>query len=120
MSDFGMANQVATTLTPAERAAVDELVAGARAILGDEIRDVRLFGSRARGEGTADSDVDVALVVTAEGRRRRREVQDLAFDIGLRRGIALAPLVVDEAVLAEMRERELRFALDLEREGIPL
>jgi uncharacterized protein len=120
MSDVRSANRIATALTPAEQAAVDELVAGARALLGDEIREVRLFGSRARGEGTADSDLDVALVVTSEGRRRRREVQDLAFDIRLRRGIALAPLVVDEAVLAEMRQRERRLALDLDREGIPL
>jgi predicted nucleotidyltransferase len=120
MSALRSASLLAAALTPAEQEAVNELVVGARAILGAEIRDVRLFGSRARGEGTADSDLDVALVVTAEGRRRRREVQDLAFDIGLRHSVALAPLVVDEAVLAEMRQRELRFALDLEREGIPL
>jgi uncharacterized protein len=120
MSGFRGADQLAEALTPAEKAAVDELVAGARAILGAEIRDARLFGSRARGEGTADSDLDVALVVTAEGRRRRREVQDLAFDIGLRHHVALAPLIVDEAVLAEMRQRELLLALDIEREGIPL
>lgn len=114
------ADRPTPALTPAEQAGVSELVAGARAILGDELREVRLFGSRARGEGTADSDVDLALVVTAEGRRRRRGVQDLAFDIGLRLGIALAPLIVEEGVLADLRQRERRLALDLDREGIPL
>jgi len=99
---------------------VDELVAAARAQLGGEIHDVRLFGSRARGEGDADSDVDVALVVSATGRARRYEIYDLSFDIGLRHGVALAPLVIEEAVLADLHRRERRLAMDLEREGIPL
>lgn len=111
---------LAGRLSPAERAAVDELVVAARARLGSELRDVRLFGSRARGEGTADSDVDVALVVTAAGRARRYEIYDLAFDLGLHHGVALAPLVIEEGLLADLHRRERRLALDLEREGIPL
>ena len=106
--------------SPAERTAVDELVTAARSQLGGELRDVRLFGSRARGEGDADSDVDVALVVSAAGRARRYEIYDLAFDIGLQHGVNLAPLVIEDAVLADLHRRERRLALDLEREGIPL
>ena len=117
---MGVPDPLASRLTPAERAAVEELVAAARAALGEDLGAVRLFGSRARGEGTEDSDLDLALVVTPAGRRRRHEVYDLAFDIGLRHGVALAPLVVEEGLLAQMRQRERRLALDLDREGIPL
>ena len=114
------ADPLAGRLSPAERAAVDELVAAARSRLGGELREVRLFGSRARGEGTADSDVDVALVVTSAGRQRRYEIYDLAFDLGLRHRVALAPLVIEDERLAELRRRERRLALDLDREGILL
>jgi predicted nucleotidyltransferase len=107
-------------LTPAELAALDEFLANARAALGAELREARLFGSRARGEGTSASDLDVAMVVTAAGHRRRREVHDLAFDSMLRHGVVVSPLVIEEGVLADLAARERRLALDLEREGILL
>jgi predicted nucleotidyltransferase len=114
------ASSRAAWLTPAESVAIDEFVAAARSLLGAELRDVRLFGSRARGAGTVDSDVDLALVVTPAGRARRHEVYDLAFDTGLRHGVQLAPLVLAEPLLRALRERERAIALDLDREGIPL
>jgi predicted nucleotidyltransferase len=107
-------------LSPAERAAVDELVSEARVALGDDLREVRLFGSRARGDSDESSDVDVALVVTEAGRQRRSVIQDLAFDLGLRHGVSLAPTVIEESLLAELRSRERRFALDLDEEGLAL
>jgi|ERR1051325_116588 predicted nucleotidyltransferase len=113
-------DRLAGRLSRAERTAVNELVAAARAQLGGEIHDVRLFGSRARGDGHADSDIDVAVVVSTAGRARRYEIYDLAFDIGLRHGVNLAPLVIEDAVLADLHRRERRLALDLQREGIPL
>ena len=108
------------TLTPAESAAIDEFVAAVRSLLGEELREVRLFGSRARGEGTAESDIDLAVIVTSAGRARRREVYDLAFDLGLRHRVQLAPAAITETQLADLRARERRFALDLDREGTRL
>lgn len=107
-------------LTPAEHEAVTELVDSARRALGPHLHEARLFGSRARGEGSKDSDVDIAFVVTPEGRQRRGEIYDLAFDIGLERGVALAPFVISEDVLEGLKARERRLAADLEQEGIPL
>jgi predicted nucleotidyltransferase len=107
-------------LTPAESVAIREFVAGVRSLLGIELREVRLFGSRARGEGTPESDVDLALIVTPEGRARRHEVYNLAFDVGLRHGVQLAPTVITERQLADLRARERRFARDLDEEGTRL
>jgi len=107
-------------LTPAETSALAEFVPAARRALGAELFEIRLFGSRARGEGSDDSDLDVALVVSAAGRRRRYDVYDLAFDIGLQHDVALAPLVIDRAHLDDLRGRELLFPRELDREGIVL
>lgn len=107
-------------LTPAEQAAVSEFVSTTRRALGADLLDVRLFGSRARRRGTDESDVDVALVVSAEGRRRRYDVYDMAFEIGLRHGVDLAPLVIEEVVLDRLRSRERGIATDIDEEGIPL
>jgi len=93
---------------------------GVGSLLGAELRKVRLFGSRARGEGTAGSDIDLALIASSEGCARRRNIDDTAFDVGLRHGVQLAPTAISEAQLAKLRARERRFALDLEREGTRL
>jgi hypothetical protein len=107
-------------LSASEQTAVREFLDRVRAMLGPEIREARLFGSRARGEGHEHSDVDIALIVSPAGRARRHEVYDLAFDVGHTHGVELAPLVIEDRRLRELRARERRIALDIEREGIPL
>lgn len=81
---------------------------------------MRLFGSRARGEGSSHSDIDLAVVVSEAGRARRRAVYDLAFDVGLAHGVQLAPLVIDEQRLDALRARERLIARDIDVEGIML
>ena len=107
-------------LTPAEDAALAEFVRAARARLGAELCDAVHFGSRARGQGDEDSDLDVALIVSAAGYACRRELHDLAFDIGLAHGVMLAPTVIEKARLDELARRERRFAAELARDGIRL
>jgi hypothetical protein len=107
-------------LAPCERRAVEAFLAQVRRILGPELREVRLFGSHARGDAHPDSDLDLALLVTAQGRARRYQIYDLAFDLGLEHGVELAPLVIEETLFYHLRARERRIAMDIEREGIPL
>jgi predicted nucleotidyltransferase len=108
------------TLSASESAALREFIAAARAVLGPELREARLFGSRARGEGHEHSDLDVALIVGAGGRAQRRALYDLAFDVGLAHGVELAPVVFEERQFQELKRRERLVALDIEREGIAL
>ena len=49
-------------------------------------------------------------------REERREILDLAFDVGLASGLALSPLAQD----SRQWRRDLPLALDIEREGAPL
>lgn len=107
-------------LSPTERAAIDAFVTEARRRLGRELFEVRLFGSRARGEGDEDSDIDLALIVSHEGAGLRGGLLDLAFDLGLQYPVRLAPFVVERSRLELLRQRERRLALDIDREAIPV
>jgi len=89
-------------------------------MLGAELKEARLFGSRARGAGHEYSDLDIAVIVSNGSRGRRHALYDLAFDVGVAHGVELAPVVFEERQLQELRERERRIALDIDREGIPL
>jgi predicted nucleotidyltransferase len=107
-------------MSASERAAVQAFLDGAREMLGPDLREVRLFGSRARGQGHEHSDIDLAVIVTDAGRARRHALYDLAYDIGLAHGVELAPLVLGERRLVELRARERLIARDIDVEGIPL
>jgi predicted nucleotidyltransferase len=108
------------TLSASEAAAIQAFVQAARAELGSELRDVRLFGSRARGQGHEHSDIDIACIVGRTGREQRHVLYDLAFDIGLAHGVELAPLVIDESRLRELRARERLIAHEIDTEGLAL
>jgi predicted nucleotidyltransferase len=108
------------TLSASETAALREFLAAARAMLGPGLKQARLFGSRARGQGHEHSDIDVALIVDADGRARRRALYDLAFDVGYAHGVELATLVLDERRFQELRDRERLIAHVIDTEGIPL
>jgi predicted nucleotidyltransferase/HEPN domain-containing protein len=58
-----MASLATTTLTDAERRALDRLVGSLERELGDHLHAVWLYGSRARGEPPRNEDSDVDLLV---------------------------------------------------------
>jgi predicted nucleotidyltransferase len=109
-----------STLSPSEIDAIREFVDAARALLGPDLREARLFGSRARGEGHEYSDIDIALIVGPEGRAQRRTLYDLAFDVGFAHHVQIAPLVLEEGRLQHLRARERLIAREIDAEGIPL
>lgn len=104
------------TLSPQEQRTLRDLGDEVRERFGDRLVALFLFGSRARGEGRGDSDIDVLVKVRELTRDERRAVQDLAFDLGLRDGLVLSPLVVDEA----QWRADSTLAQAIAREGILL
>jgi predicted nucleotidyltransferase len=108
------------TLSASEQAAVRAFVDRAREMLGADLREIRLFGSRARGQGREDSDVDLAVIVTEAGRARRHTLYDLAYDVGFAHRVELAPLVIEERRLDELRARERLLAREIDTDGIRL
>lgn len=87
---------------------------------GERLREVKLFGSYARGTARESSDIDVLAVVTGLTRAEKIEAIELAAEIGLRRGVHLSPLVWSDTEQARLIALELRLALDIEREGLRL
>ncbi len=65
------------TLDRAERAVADALARRLAAAYPQDLLEVRVFGSRARGDHREDSDLDVAVIV-ANPRPRRTDILDLA------------------------------------------
>ena len=107
-------------LSASETAAIGAFVEAVRVLLGPDLKEARLFGSRVRGEGHEDSDLDIVLIVSPGGRARRRALYDLAFDVGFAHRVQLAPLVIEESRLHALRKRERLIARTIDAEGIRL
>ncbi len=87
-----------TAIDPATARAVN--LFGARVRSREPHAELVLFGSRARGDHTAESDVDVVVVtdLMASGRSAAAAVlADVAYDVLLQTGLLVAPLPLTRA-----------------------
>ena len=82
--------------------------------------DLRLFGSKARGDAAPDSDIDVAVIVQTSDDSVENLVIDIAFDIDLAFDVYLSPRVIRAVVLEDPVWRPTGFVQAVEREGVPL
>ena len=104
------------------RRAIAAFVGRLRSDLPDNIVDLRLFGSEARGDATPESDIDVFVVVQPEHERAKLEtrVVDIAFDVNLEFNVFISPSVTTPAILNHPVWRETPFIETILREGVPL
>ena len=103
-----------------ERGAVKALGSALRALLGDRLVMLRLYGSRARGDHEKDSDIDIAVVVRGLNGRLKVKVLNVVAGVELEYLTPLSALVLGEAEFFELKGRERRLALDIEQEGMDL
>lgn len=89
-------------------------------LLGDNLSRMVLYGSVACGDAEPDSDTDVALIVRRLDRNTRKRIWDRTADMELRNDFPISPVMFSETRFRELKERERRIALDIEREGILL
>lgn len=88
--------------------------------LKGNLLSVRLFGSRARGEGDENSDLDVAIIVRKDDRMLKKQVYDYAAEIFLDKEVDISPIILSKSKFNWLKSIERGIALDIEQEGIEL
>lgn len=87
--------------------------------LGDQLEDILLFGSRARGEGRPDSDVDVLILLKGEfdyGELIRR-TSSLVAALSLEHNIVISRAF---ATKARYETEQSPFYINVRREAVPI
>ena len=84
------------------------------------VKELVLFGSRARGEGDEDSDLDVLVVVDDLDSGEAREIAHACGDLLTAHDVLVSPLALSTSRMKLLRDRERRIAAEIDREGIRL
>ncbi len=105
-------------LSDLEKKAVREIKEKVTALAGNRLRGIYLFGSKARGDYDPESDVDLAIIIEDLDRSMKRKVIDIVVEIETEYVVVISSLVMSWKDFLDLKERERRIALDIEREGI--
>ena len=118
------ANQLAAAqLTESERRTIERFTSRLRDELGDHLRALWLYGSRARGEAHPESDIDLLAIADGGRDRYRHLVAKLSEEAAVAEGespFTYSVHVHDLEWLAGRREIESFFIQEVDRDKIVL
>ena len=107
-------------LKSTDAAALKEFVEQLRTVLGKNLIEVKLFGSKATGKDQPESDIDVLVSVETAGVEVEDEVLDIAFGTNLKHDVYISPRVIDRITLADPVWSITPFLRAIAEQGIPL
>lgn len=67
-------------------------------LMGKDILQVSLFGSKATGEDTPESDIDIFVLVNDSALKKKKNIYDLAFATNLKHDVYISPRVISVSV----------------------
>jgi predicted nucleotidyltransferase len=103
-------------LTETDRQIVREFQRRLMAIV--PVLDLRVFGSRARGDATPDSDLDVFIELEESTPDLRRRISEIAWEVGFEMDRVISTVVTTRADLEQGAMGANPLVLNVEREGV--
>lgn len=93
-----------------------------RAVYGDSIVAIYLYGSYARGDYTEDSDIDITAIVKGSRidlQKKLKLVWDISADIGLENDVIISPTVIPYDEYEKYKEI-LPYYMNIQKEGMQI
>lgn len=97
----------------------DRVVDSYKKVYGDDIQQIYLYGSYARGDFNEDSDIDFAAIVNGERgelQKKRNKVLDETVRMDLEYDVITSPKVIPASDFERYSE-ELPYYRNIKREG---
>lgn len=105
-------------LSTKEESALKHFKAGLRQALSTQLIELKLFGSKARGDDRPDSDIDVLVIVTEDDWRICDVVYGVATDILLQTDISVSPKVISQNLLEQLQKEDTFFSRNISKDAI--
>lgn len=107
-----------TTLTIEERRAISEFVQLLKERFGSIIKDIILFGSKARGESDKYSDIDILIVLAKTSWEIKKGISELAAQENLKHNVIISTVRYDSATWDNPAVKISPFAKAVREEGV--
>ena len=105
-------------LSSEDQAWLNAYRAAITARFGHLVSSIIVFGSKARGDATADSDLDLLLVIDEGDWHVKSEIADIAYELSIGTDVVPSVKVYTRAEWEELRESESPFREEVTREGL--
>ncbi len=110
--------EIATEWDPDERKWLEEFLGAIKTGHAETVKDVVIYGSKARGDWHRDSDIDILLILADEGKDERESVENLAYDLSVTADALPLVTTKTEGEWQELGEAGASFHRAVERDGV--
>jgi len=86
----------------------------------DEIQDVLVFGSKARGTAGKESDIDIIVITSSEDWEKGDEIREIGYGLDEGIGYKLSIQVISKTHIDYLRRYNFQFIKNIEREAVSL
>jgi predicted nucleotidyltransferase len=87
---------------------------------GKQFIELRLFGSKARGDDHPDSDIDVLVIVATDDWHIRDKVYDVATDMLLQADVCISPKVISQSRFVQLCKEGTSFIHNVSKDAITI
>jgi predicted nucleotidyltransferase len=105
-------------LSEKEKLALTQFKAALLRALGNELIELKLFGSKARGDEQPDSDIDVLVIIASDDWHISDTVYDIATDIFLQTDLCISPKVISKNIFDRLQKESTSFIRNISRDAI--
>jgi len=105
-------------LSTEEKSALKNFKTFLKQILGKQLIELKLFGSKARGDDRPNSDLDVLIIVATEDWHIRDKVYDVATDVLLQMDVCISPKVISKSRFVQLCKEGTCFIHNVSKDAI--
>lgn len=105
---------------PDERKWLEEFLGAIKTRHAETVKDVVIYGSKARGDWNkdSDSDIDILLILADEHEDERESVENLAYDLSVTADALPLVTTKTEGEWKQLGEAGAAFHRSVERDGV--
>ena len=111
-------NKLLLKLNKQERKAIKEFKIRLRKELGEQVVEIKLFGSKARGDSHQESDMDILVVLRSDSEENKDKIFDIVQDILLEYEVLLSPIIFDKQEYDSLNSIPTIFMQNIKFEGV--
>jgi len=115
-----MNRQKLSSLPERDRRAIETFSERVWQTYPERVRQMILFGSKARGDTHAYSDIDMLLIVDTEDWRFSHAISSIAADVSLAYDVLIGPRIIGQERWARMRHHHVTLYENVQADGIEL